>query len=128
MPDVLVDSSVIIDHLRGRPQATSYLANLESSGALATHAVVVAEVLSGARDSREQRDIDQLFQHFSLLTVSEADSRDSLTLLRQFRLSHGVGWLDCLIASTAIRLAVPVANLNIKHFAVFPGLRVFAPY
>jgi predicted nucleic acid-binding protein len=51
-----------------------------------------------------------------------------LDLLAGFRLSHGVGWPDCLIAATAIRLGRPVATTNVKHFTPFPNLQVIRPY
>jgi predicted nucleic acid-binding protein len=121
-------SSITIDHLRGRPEAAEFLDRLRAAGGLATHLVVVAEVLGGARDGREQREIERLFQEFRTVTITEPDSERSMDLFRLFRLAHGVGPLDCLIAATCIRCKLPIATLNERHFAVFEGLSIFRPY
>jgi predicted nucleic acid-binding protein len=91
-------------------------------------AVVAAEVLIGARNLREQREVDRLLADFRIEQIEPADCALSLDLLRKHRLSAGVGWLDCLIAATAMRLHVPVATLNERHFAAIAGLAVNRPY
>ena len=88
----------------------------------------MAEVLTGARDGREQRQIDRLFAACRVEPIVPVDGDRSLDLLRTYRLSHGVGWLDRLIAATALRLAVPVATLNDRHFRATAGLSVHRPY
>jgi predicted nucleic acid-binding protein len=93
-----------------------------------TSAVVVAEVLGGARNLTEQREIDRLFAALQVHHVEAADSAESLVLLRQFRLSHNVSWHDCLIAAAARRLRMPVATLNERHFNLLPGVAVTRPY
>ena len=46
----------------------------------------------------------------------------------RLNLSHGIGWPDCLIGATALRLRVAVVTLNDKHFKAIRGLRVVRPY
>jgi len=43
-------------------------------------------------------------------------------------LSHNIGFLDCLIAATAIKNGLSLATLNLKHFAPFSDLQVEKPY
>jgi predicted nucleic acid-binding protein len=57
MDETIVDTSVVIDYLRGRQAASAYLESHQDRGALSTHTVVVAEILTGARDAREQEAI-----------------------------------------------------------------------
>ena len=128
MSEVLVDTSVVIDYLRGQADARDYLEDLRSGANLATHVVVVAETLVGARDREEQQVIDSFFRPFRVRSVESTDGERSLDLFRSFHLAHGVEWLDCLIAATCLRLRVPVATLNDKHFSVFPDLDVQRPY
>jgi predicted nucleic acid-binding protein len=42
--------------------------------------------------------------------------------------SLGIGWHDCLIAATAIRLGVSVATLNNGQLRAIPGLLVHRAY
>lgn len=128
MADTIVDSSVVIDYLRGRREAGSFLESTRQSGSLGTHVVVVAEVLSGAHDQREQDVVDHLFREFRIYPVDSDDAQLSIELLKRYRLSRGIGWLDCLIAATAMRLRLPIATLNEKHFTVFENLIVERPY
>lgn len=67
-------------------------------------------------------------REFHMHVVSESDCSDALNFLRRFRLSHGVGWHDCLIAATCLRKRLPVATLNDKHFSVFDDLEIVRPY
>jgi predicted nucleic acid-binding protein len=128
MSDRLLDSTVVIDFLRGRQEAVNYLNSLLPVGAPLTHVVVVAEVIRGARDRREQAAIEASIAPFQIVAPDEADARASLDLLRRYRLSHGIGWADCLIAATAIRRDLIVVTTNVKHFTPIPGLRVLRPY
>ncbi len=125
---MIVDSVIIIDYLRGNPQAIAFLDSLRATGALMTHPAVLAEVLPGARAKREQSVVDDLFGFFHVIPVTQEDVVRSLDLLREYRLSNGVGWLDCLIGSTASRTRIPVATLNEKHLAILPGVTVHRPY
>ncbi len=128
MAEMVLDSSVLIDYLRGRAEAAEFLEEARRAGELATHAVVVAEVFTGARDQGELDTIDRFFCEFRIHPIESSDSALSIDLFKRYRLSHGVGWLDCLIAATAMRTRLAIATLNEKHFAVFDDLRVVRPY
>ncbi len=125
---LLIDTSFLIDHLRGRPEATRFLTATRADGGLRTSVIVVAELLTGARDRREQAVIDRPLTRFRVEAIDPSDGIDALNLLRQHRLTNGIGWPDCLIAAAAIRTALPVATLNDRHFRVVPGLTVHRPY
>ena len=125
---MLIDTSILIDHLRGRVEAQQFLSSVLASGQLITSAVVEAELISGARNLAEQRQIDLFLSRFQIHSIEAADSILSLRLLRDHRLSSNIGWLDCLIAACALRLRLPVATLNERHFRVIPGLAVVRPY
>jgi len=124
----ILDSSVLIDCLRGRIAGVSFLASVASAGIPATHVIVAAEILTGARDKREQELIDSFLAGFAIISPTELDGLAALDMYRSYHLSHGVDWPDCQIAATAIRLGLEVLTLNVKHFAIFPGLRVVRPY
>lgn len=128
MSSGIVDSSVLIDCLRAKPTAVAFLSSLSASGTVITHLIVAAELLAGARDLREQALIDSFLSQFQVVSPEESDGRAALGIYRKYHLSHGVDWPDCQIAATAIRLGLEVYTLNVKHFAVFPALRVIRPY
>ncbi len=128
MSNIIVDSSILIDFLRGRSEAVAFISAPPAGQKITLHVVVAAELLQGVRDAREQRSIDGFLLKYPLLTLSESDSLTALDLLRRFRLSHGIGWQDCLIAATCIRLNAPLATRNVKHFSPIPDLQLLRPY
>ncbi len=128
MTDYLFDSTLLIDLLRDDARAEAYLAGLPDDTGLSTHALVKAEVLVGLWNTKELGKFDRLFRKFELLHANEADSAAALLALRRLNFSHKIGLPDCLIAATALRLALPVVTINDRHFRLFPGLRVIRPY
>jgi len=93
-----------------------------------THPVCAAELLEGARDRADFRDLQRFLIAFRRVAVKAGDFQRCLELMDQHRLSHGIGWADCLIAATCIRLRLPLATLNDRHFSPVGGLRVLRPY
>lgn len=124
----IIDASVLIDCLRGVPEAQEHLRAASSQGPLTTHFVAAAEVITGARNRSELKGATGLLRRFEMVPTNESDSVHSLRLLRRHRLAGGVGWPDCLIAATCLRLGHTIVTLNDKHFRVFRGLRVIRPY
>jgi predicted nucleic acid-binding protein len=128
MTEPIIDTSILIDYMRGHAQAIAWLNVTRASSGLFTHAIVAAELLKGARDRREQQQIDRFLNRFIVLPMNEADSMLAIDYVRQFHLSLSVGVLDCLLAATCTRLAAPVATINSKHFVAIPSLVVVRPY
>jgi predicted nucleic acid-binding protein len=125
---LVVDATVLIDHLRGHADATGYLSPLLARKAVALHPAVHAEVLCGARDARHLRALDITLGSVRTIRARGDDFVRALDLVRSHRLPSGIGWADCLIAATALRLRLPVVTLNDKHFKAVRGLRVIRPY
>ena len=88
---MLVDTDVLIWHLRGYPQATRRLVEL---GALALSAVSYLEVLQGMRDKAELVAVKKMLQlrAATLLPVSEAITQRAIELMEAITLSHGCRW------------------------------------
>ncbi|NOT00131.1 MAG: PIN domain-containing protein [Phycisphaerales bacterium] len=128
MSELLIDTSILVDFLRGRNLAQLYLHSRYRATRLTTHSAVVAELISGARDTRELAAIDRLVATFHVHRPTPDDMTTSLESLRRLRLSTGVGWLDCLIAATAARIGATVVSLDKKHFSRFESITLEVPY
>lgn len=121
---VVLDTSVLVDHLRASSPATEYLAGLE--GRPACSEISRIEVLQGLR-SAERQAAARLFALIEWVPVTEAIAQRAGELGRKWRRSHpGIGVADLAIAATAEQLAASLATRNLKHFPMFKGLR--APY
>ena len=124
----LVETTVLVDCLRGDDRAAEYLDAVRSRGRLLCSAVTVAELIVGTRDRRELRMVRQLITRLEVEPITATDSACALKWLSKSYHSRGVGFHDCLIAASAVRLHVPVATLNEKHFRSIPTVKVVRPY
>ena len=122
---MLVDTDVLIWHLRGYAQATRYLDQL---GSLTLSAVTYLEVLQGIRNKAELVAVKKMLQHRSatLLPMSEAITLHAIALMEAMTLSHGLQMGDALIAATALDYGLPLLTANVKHFGAVQGLHVEA--
>jgi hypothetical protein len=123
---ILVDTDVLIAHLRGLERARAWLGQARLLGPIAVSAVSVAELTGGMR-SVERREVWGLLSSLRVEPVSELVGRRGGELMRQNRRSHnGVGIADYLIAATAQVRGLELATLNVRHFPMFTDLR--APF
>jgi predicted nucleic acid-binding protein len=118
----LVDSDVLIAHLRGIEAARTWLRKERGAGPLAISAVSVTEITGGMR-SAERREIWQLLGSFRVEPVTMHAAGRAGEFMRTYRRSHnGIGIADYLIAGTADIRGLQLATLNVRHFPMFEDL------
>jgi predicted nucleic acid-binding protein len=122
---MLVDTDVLIWHLRGYPQATR---RLDELGTLTLSAISWLEVLQGMRNKAELQAVKKMLDKRSarLLPVTEGITLRATELMESLTLSRGLQMGDALIAATAIQHRMPVLTANVKHFTAVTGLTVEA--
>jgi predicted nucleic acid-binding protein len=120
---ILVDSDVLIEHLRGTQAARDWLVKArQSSGPLAISVVSLTEIAGGMR-SPERREVVRLLGSMQRFEVTKQVAWRASELMRQYRRSHsGIGLGDYLIAATALTEGLEVATLNIRRYPMFQGL------
>jgi len=122
----LLDTSIFVDVLRGVGVARDWIDSIPK-GQLYLSVITAAELLAGCRSKAEQRVIERELALYDIVWLTEAVSETALEWYKQYRLSHGTGFLDCLIGASASHAALTLATLNIKHFP-FPDLQAVRPY
>jgi predicted nucleic acid-binding protein len=121
---VVLDSSVLIDVLRGSHAASEFVAGLGDPPSCSE--VSRIEIVQGLRSSK-RRPAARLFSLIVWVPVDKSVARRAGELGRQWRQSHpGIDLADLAIAATAEEIGAPLATRNLKHFPMFEGLR--APY
>lgn len=123
----LLETTILVDLLRGDKSAREWVDSI-SEIARAISVITAAELLAGCRNRTEQRAVEHEIDLYEIIWLTEEISQAALELYKQFRLSHGVGFLDCVIAATASKNGLRLATLNLKHFDQFPDLQVERPY
>jgi predicted nucleic acid-binding protein len=118
-----LDTSVAVDHLRRRDEATQLLDTLFETGEdIAASELVRFEVLAGVRED-ERDETERFLSLFEWLHVDEDVSRVGAALAALYRRSHSdIGDVDYLIAATALEHDADLLTTNIKHFPMLPGL------
>lgn len=125
---LVLDTSVLVDHLRGRPvAATELVPNAIARGdELWSSEVVRAELLAGMRPAEEAPTRD-LLRLISWVELDETIAEAAGSLGRQYLRSHpGIDIADLIVAALAQYLDAALKTTNVKHFPMFPGLK--APY
>ena len=113
---VLLDTSVLIDYLRGRPVVSRVNALLERDEVLCTSPVNVEEIVRGLR-SHEIPAVDRLFDGLRVVPIGRAEGRQAGEWRRRFA-ARGttLSQADCLIAAAAHAAAAVLATGNPRHF------------
>ncbi|MDR1392617.1 MAG: type II toxin-antitoxin system VapC family toxin [Bifidobacteriaceae bacterium] len=123
---ILVDSDVLIAHLRGVLEARDWLIAAARRSTLAASALSVVEIAGGMR-SGEKREVWALFTALRVQPVTVGIARRGAEFMRRYRSSHsGIGTVDYVVAATAVELGAELATLNVRHFPMIVGLR--APF
>jgi len=111
----LIDTDVIIWHMRGNENARAAIYQIESP---AISMITQMELVQCLRNKKEQvllhRFLEQL--GFDVLPVSERISHRALFLMEEWRLSHQMLMADAMIAATAIEHGIPLLCGNEKHY------------
>jgi len=116
----LLDTSVLIDVLRGSEAATSWLASLDEVPSCSE--LTRAEILRGVRSPERSR-TERLLSSLRWALVDEPVSRRAGELGRQYRRSHpGLSIVDFVIAASAQLLEADLATANVRHYPMFKGL------
>lgn len=123
---VLVDTSVLIDVLRGEPAAAAALRDARHLGPLHASEVTRLEVLAGMRP-HEEDGTRTLLGAFSWHPLDETLAEIAGELARTWLPGNrGIDSADLAIAATALALDARLLTRNVKHFPMFSGLS--APY
>ena len=121
---VLLDTSIVIDILRGAQPALDYARRLAEPPTCSE--ITHVEVLRGVR-SDERRATERLLGTLRWAPVDESIARRAGELGQRYRRSHrGLATADLIIAASALELGLELATLNVRHFPMVPGLA--APY
>jgi predicted nucleic acid-binding protein len=122
----LVDTSVLIDYLRGRRDAAELLENERAAAPLHASEITRLEVLAGMQPAEEDGTrllLSTLVWH----PVDTDEAEEAGALGRRWLPSHHtIDSADLAIAATAIRMRSRLLTLNVRHFPMFAGLQ--APY
>ncbi len=120
----LLDSDILVEYLRNRPQAIDYVDTLE--GNLLISVITVAELIAGARNQVERQSIELFLAALEVIPIDYAIAKQGGLFRQQYKQSHGTGLDDALIAATAELTGATLISFNRRHFPMIANFQV--PY
>ena len=124
MTDYLLDTNVLILHLRERPEITALLTRWGEKRLLYISVATRTEVLAGMRPREEEWTLE-LLDSLINLPVDESIADHASRLIYQYaRQGIQLSFPDALIAATALQHDLTLVTTNVKHFPM-AGLRLY---
>ncbi len=120
---VLVDTPILIDHLRGDARALRLLSELfDQEDRVWAATPTRTEVIAGLRQDEEAA-MAELFGILSWVDIDVAVADAAGEFARQYSLPHsGIGTTDYLIAAAALSIEARLITLNVRHYPMIEGL------
>jgi tRNA(fMet)-specific endonuclease VapC len=126
--DAVLDSSIIIHHVRTSNKRNSFLARSELLFKHHLSVISVYEIELGAYRSGRTSDIDVLQNSFIILPLSKeialGAAKLDADLIRQ---NSQIGIKDTFIAATCLIHNLPLLTVNVRHFERIEGLEIIDP-
>ncbi len=122
---LVIDTSVLIDHLRGGNTWKKVIAESGEDLKLFIPTIVIFELFSGqsTQDSSIVVKIYQLLHNFQKVELDENIAKIAGELLRDAK--HRIQVPDYIIAASALSINAAVLTLNNKHFEQIPHLALY---
>ena len=114
MKNVLVDTDILINFLRGRESARAFLASVVHEAVLFCSVITVAELYAGMLP-QESAGTKQLIDALHVVEVTREIAEKAGTYKRSIKRQR-LELMDCIIAATAHTLGATLATGNAKHY------------
>ncbi|MDX1960212.1 MAG: type II toxin-antitoxin system VapC family toxin [Leptospiraceae bacterium] len=121
---ILCDTDILIEYLKGNPDICTELESIGEEN-LAISIISYAELIRGALNQKEQKNIKVQIISLSIIHTSEEISSEFQKILDNYALSHRISIPDALIAATAITTNMKLYTRNIKDFKFIKGLILY---
>jgi len=124
MAKILLDSGLIIRHLRNHQPTVQLMRTLGQTERLAIAAITRLEVRAGMQ-SEERYKTQKLISRFVCYDLDSTVADRTGDLIRSLQSKNqGISIPDAIIAVTALVHQLTVVTYNQAHFAIVPGLRL----
>lgn len=123
--NVVIDTSILIDHLRGGNQWETFTGSLGDGVVCYLPTIVLFELFSGESTSQKNitSKITDFIKFFEKIELTETIARRAGEIYRDG--VRGLAVPDYIVSASALEFGAMVATLNRKHFSRVPGLTLY---
>lgn len=125
MLNCLLDTGIVIRHLRGQKDIVQLLRSLSRSERLAIATITRLEICAGMRPEEKYATRKLLGRFANLSLDSSIAEYAGLLVARGKQINKPLNVPDAIIAATAIKYQLSVLTLNERDFKAIPGLRLY---
>jgi len=127
MKRCLIDTDVIVDHLRGEEKARDFLKQIKAEETdILCSVITKAEIYSGVRPKEEER-VAGLLNSMEEVLIDGEMAVAAGRYKNRFHASHGLLLPDALIAASAKQVGAVLVTLNKKHYPM-KDIEIQVPY
>lgn len=120
---MILDSSFVIDLLKGEKAAVQVAKELEEAP-VSTTSITVFEIFQGAKDS-ELAPIRKFFAQMTVLPLGHDEAERAGLIQKQLKAAgKSIDPEDCMIAGIALQHKKKIVTRNSKHFEKIPGVSI----
>ena len=113
----MIDTTIIIEHLRKTDKRRSILFSIAETTSLFVSSVTVFELLAGAIDTAKLTDVHILLDGVAVLPFDIASAEEAGKVYRELCITNTLIEIrDIFIAATARANGLTIMTLNYKHF------------
>jgi tRNA(fMet)-specific endonuclease VapC len=114
MKNIIIDTDILIDFLRGKEKTREFLLSVVEENTLYCSAITVAEIYAGMREVEKEK-TDDLLDSLNIVEINRAIAEKAGTYKHQIR-RQILELDDCMIAASAFYLKALLVTGNGKHY------------
>jgi|SRR3989344_835712 len=123
---LVIDTSVLIDYLRGGMKWEELLGKLEKDAEIYLPTIVIFELFSGKSTAKQETasKINDFLGFFQKVELTERIAKRAGELFRD--MNKNLGAPDYIIAATALELNAMLVTINTSHFKQIMHLTLYS--
>ncbi len=127
MSEIVLDTTILIDHLRGYGPAEPFIKKIENGEVTGKISMLTVAELFAGKDSANWRGMDEVMQLLDLFVKVPVDEIIAAKG-GMIRRDYGINIMDAIIAATALVNGSRLYTSNLEDFKPVKGLDAESPY
>ncbi len=114
MKNILIDTDILINFLRGREKSKEFLSSVIDDAAVYCSAITIAEIFAGMKE-HEREKTEELVDSLNIIDVNREIAEKAGSYKNSIK-RQSMELDDCIVAATAFTKQAVLATGNGKHY------------